>query len=129
MVFAFLFGLSMDYEVFIITRVREEHERTRNTTRDLVEGLARTGRLVSCAALILFLAFASLASGPSTDLKVLATGLGVGIPLDATLIRALLSLRSWPCSAAGTGGFPGRSGAYSCSNRSTPRHPSQSAFR
>ncbi len=53
-------------------------------------GLGRTGRLVTSAALILFLAFASLASAPNTDIKVLATGLGVGILLDATVVRALL---------------------------------------
>jgi RND superfamily putative drug exporter len=52
--------------------------------------MARTGRLVTCAALILFLAFAALASGPSTDLKVMATGLGLGILLDATIVRMLL---------------------------------------
>ena len=90
MVFAFLFGLSMDYEVFIITRVREEYDRTGSTTAAVVSGLARTGRLVTSAALILFLAFASLASAPNTDIKVLATGLGAGILLDATVVRALL---------------------------------------
>lgn len=90
MVFAFLFGLSMDYEVFILTRVREEYERTRSTDTAIVQGLGRTGRLVTSAALILFLAFASLASAPNTDIKVLATGLGLGILLDATVVRALL---------------------------------------
>jgi putative drug exporter of the RND superfamily len=90
MVFAFLFGLSMDYEVFILTRVREEYDRTGSTNQAVVEGLGRTGRLVTCAALILFLAFMSLASAPDTDIKVLATGLGAGIVLDATLVRAFL---------------------------------------
>jgi RND superfamily putative drug exporter len=90
MVFAFLFGLSMDYEVFILTRVREEYDRTGSTTSAVVSGLARTGRLVTSAALILFLAFASLASAPNTDIKVLATGLGAGILLDATVVRALV---------------------------------------
>ncbi len=90
MVFAFLFGLSMDYEVFILTRVREEYDRTGSTNEAVVEGLGRTGRLVTCAALILFLAFMSLASAPDTDIKVLATGLGAGIVLDATLVRAFL---------------------------------------
>jgi RND superfamily putative drug exporter len=90
MVFAFLFGLSMDYEVFILTRVREEYERTGSTAAALVEGIGRTGRLVTSAALILFLAFSSLASAPDTDIKVFATALGAGILLDATLIRALL---------------------------------------
>ena len=90
MVFAFLFGLSMDYEVFILARVREEYDRTGDTRGAVVEGLGRTGRLVTSAALILFLAFASLASAPVTDIKVLATGLGAGILLDATVVRALL---------------------------------------
>jgi putative drug exporter of the RND superfamily len=90
MVFAFLFGLSMDYEVFILARVREEYDRTGDTDAAVIEGLGRTGRLVTSAALILFLAFGSLASAPNTDLKVLATGLGFGILLDATIVRALL---------------------------------------
>jgi RND superfamily putative drug exporter len=90
MVFAFLFGLSMDYEVFILARVREEYDRTGSTDGAVIEGLGRTGRLVTSAALILFLAFATLASAPDTDIKVLATGLGVGILLDATIVRALL---------------------------------------
>jgi RND superfamily putative drug exporter len=90
MVFAFLFGLSMDYEVFILARVREEYDRTGDTDGAVIEGLGRTGRLVTSAALILFLAFASLASAPNTDIKVLATGLGFGILLDATIVRALL---------------------------------------
>jgi RND superfamily putative drug exporter len=89
-VFAFLFGLSMDYEVFILTRVREEYDSGRSTNQAVVEGLGRTGRLVTSAALILFLAFVSLASAPITDVKVMATGLGIGILLDATIIRALL---------------------------------------
>ena len=88
--FAFLFGLSMDYEVFILTRVREEYDHTGSTDGAVIEGLGRTGRLVTSAALILFLSFASLASAPDTDVKVLATGLGIGILLDATVVRALL---------------------------------------
>jgi putative drug exporter of the RND superfamily len=90
MVFAFLFGLSMDYEVFILSRVREEYDRSGDTRASVVEGIGRTGRLVTSAALILFLAFASLASAPDTDIKVLATGLGAGILFDATVVRALL---------------------------------------
>jgi RND superfamily putative drug exporter len=90
MVFAFLFGLSMDYEVFILTRIREEYDTSRNTNTAIVEGLARTGRLVTSAALILALSFFALSQAPDTDLKVLATGLGAGILLDATVVRALL---------------------------------------
>jgi RND superfamily putative drug exporter len=90
MVFAFLFGLSMDYEVFILSRMREEYDATGSTDTAVIRGIGRTGRLVTSAALILFLAFVSLASGPETDIKVLATGLAAGILLDATIIRALL---------------------------------------
>ena len=90
MVFAFLFGLSMDYEVFILARMREEYDKTGSTEEAVIRGIGRTGRLVTSAALILFLAFLSLASGPETDIKVLATALAAGILLDATVIRALL---------------------------------------
>jgi RND superfamily putative drug exporter len=90
LIFAFLFGLSMDYEVFILSRMREEYDRTGSTSFAVVEGLARTGRLVTSAAAILFFAFAALAATPGTDVKVFATALGVGILLDATIVRAIL---------------------------------------
>jgi putative drug exporter of the RND superfamily len=90
MIFAFLFGLSMDYEVFILARMREEYDRTGSTHEAVVRGIGRTGRLVTSAALILFLAFTSMASAPETDVKMLATGLAAGILLDATVIRALI---------------------------------------
>ena len=90
MVFAFLFGLSMDYEVFILSRIREEYDGGASTDEAVVLGIGRTGRLVTSAALILFLAFAALASGPGTDIKVMATALGFGILLDATLVRSVL---------------------------------------
>jgi putative drug exporter of the RND superfamily len=90
MVFAFLFGLSMDYEVFILARMREEYDRTGSTDTAVIRGIGRTGRLVTSAALILFLAFVSMASGPETDVKIIATGLAAGILLDATVIRALI---------------------------------------
>ncbi|MDX6605497.1 MAG: putative drug exporter of the superfamily [Solirubrobacterales bacterium] len=89
-IFAFLFGLSMDYEVFILSRMREEYDRTGSTETAVVQGIGRTGRLVTSAALILFLAFTSMASGPDTSVKMLATGLAAGILLDATIIRALI---------------------------------------
>lgn len=88
--FAFLYGLSMDYEVFILTRIREERDRTGSTQTGIISGIGRTGRLVTGAALILFFAFAALSTGPETDLKVMATALGAGILLDATVVRALL---------------------------------------
>jgi RND superfamily putative drug exporter len=89
-IFAFLFGLSMDYEVFILARMREEYDATGNTKAAVITGIGRTGRLVTSAALILFFAFAALASSPGTDIKVMGTALGVGILIDATIVRALL---------------------------------------
>ena len=89
-IFAFLFGLSMDYEVFILSRMREEYDRTGSTSEAVVQGIGRTGRLVTSAALILFLAFTSMASGPDTSVKMFATGLAAGILIDATIIRALI---------------------------------------
>jgi RND superfamily putative drug exporter len=90
MVFAFLFGLSMDYEVFILSRMREEYDATRATRAAVIQGIGRTGRLVTSGALILFFAFIALAAGPETDVKVIGTGLAAGILLDATVVRMLL---------------------------------------
>ncbi len=90
MVFAFLFGLSMDYEVFIIARIREAYDHTGSAREAVVEGIGRTGRLVTSAALILMLTFLSMSSGPETDIKILATGLGAGILVDAVVVRALM---------------------------------------
>jgi RND superfamily putative drug exporter len=90
MVFAFLFGLSMDYEVFILTRIREAYDTSGDARAAVTEGLGRTGRLVTSAAAILMLSFLSMSTGPQTDLKILATGLGAGILIDAVLIRCLL---------------------------------------
>jgi RND superfamily putative drug exporter len=70
--------------------MREEFDKSGSTEGAVVRGIGRTGRLVTSAALILFLAFVSMSSGPQTDVKVFATGLAAGILLDATVIRALL---------------------------------------
>jgi putative drug exporter of the RND superfamily len=90
MVFAFLFGLSMDYEVFILSRVREAYDRSGSARTAVVEGLGRTGRLVTSAAAILMLSFVSMSTSSMTDLKILATGLGAGILVDAVVVRCLL---------------------------------------
>ena len=92
-IFAFLYGLSMDYEVFILTRMREEYDATGDTDEAVIGASAAPGRLVTSAALILFLAFVALAAA-RTDIKILATGLAAGILLDATVVRALSS-RPW----------------------------------
>jgi putative drug exporter of the RND superfamily len=90
-VFAFLFGISMDYQVFIISRMREAYDRTGSTEEAVVEGIGRTGRLVTSAALILFLAFVAFALQPGTEAKIFATALGAGILIDATIIRGVLA--------------------------------------
>ena len=90
-VFALLFGLSMDYEVFILTRINEEYAITGNTGEAVVRGIGHTGRLVSSGALILCLAFIALGGVPVTDVKILSTGLAAGIIIDATVIRGVLA--------------------------------------
>jgi RND superfamily putative drug exporter len=90
MIFAFLFGLSMDYEVFMLSRIREEYDATGSTDRAIELGIARTGKLVTSAALILMFAFLVLSSSPGYEIKVFAIGLAAGIVFDATVIRALL---------------------------------------
>ncbi|MFK0022849.1 MMPL family transporter [Streptomyces sp. NPDC090798] len=91
LLFGFLFGVSMDYEVFILARVREAYDRTRHTNNAVIEGVSRTGRLVTSAALILFLALLSLSSTPDVTIKMMATGMAAGILIDALVVRTLLT--------------------------------------
>jgi RND superfamily putative drug exporter len=90
MIFAFLYGLSMDYEVFMLTRMREAYDETGDTAQAIALGLARTGKLVTSAALVLMFSFFVLSTSPGTDIKQFGIGLAAGIIFDATVIRALL---------------------------------------
>ena len=90
-VFALLFGLSMDYEVFILTRINEEYEQAGDVRPAVIRGIGHTGRLVTSGALILCLAFIALGGVPVTDVKILSTGLAAGIIIDATVIRGVLA--------------------------------------
>jgi len=90
MIFAFLYGLSMDYEVFMLTRMREAYDETGSTDKAIELGLSRTGKLVTSAALILMFAFLVHSSSPGYEIKVFAIGLAAGIIFDATVIRTLL---------------------------------------
>src|SRR5262245_7196274 len=90
MIFAFMYGLSMDYEVFMVTRMREAYDETGDPAAAVSLGLARTGKLVTSAALVLMFAFFVLSSSPGTDVKQFGIGLAAGIIFDATVIRALL---------------------------------------
>lgn len=90
MMFAFLYGVSMDYEVFMLSRVREEYDKRGSTSEAVTEGLAAIGRLITSAAVILALVFFVLSLSPGADVKIFGIGLAAGVIIDATLIRALL---------------------------------------
>jgi RND superfamily putative drug exporter len=89
-IFAFLFGLSMDYEVFLLARIREEQDRVHDTGEAVVQGLARTGRLITCASIILAISFLSIGLTPDSTVRMIATGLAFGIVMDVVVMRTLL---------------------------------------
>lgn len=88
--FAVLFGLSMDYEVFILSRIRESWIVEGDNTRSIVHGLSASARVITAAAAIMFAVFASFVSGESAEIKMFGLGLAVAVLLDATLIRLLV---------------------------------------
>jgi len=88
--FAMLFGLSMDYEVFLLSRMREEWDRTHDNELAVSSGLEHTGRIITAAALIMIAAFAGFTAGSFVGLQEFGIGLSVAILLDATIVRALL---------------------------------------
>jgi RND superfamily putative drug exporter len=88
--FAVLFGLSMDYEVFILSRVREAWLAEGDNTKAIVHGLSASARVITAAAAIMFAVFASFVAGDSTEIKMFGVGLAVAVLLDATVIRMLL---------------------------------------
>jgi len=90
MMFAILFGLSMDYEVFLLSRIREEWDRTRNAAGSVADGLAQTARVITAAAAIMIVVFGSFLLDDNRILKLFGVGLAVAVFLDATLVRMLL---------------------------------------
>ncbi len=90
LMFAVVFGLSMDYEVLLLTRVREEYVRTGDNTASVARGLARTGRLITSAAALLVVVIGAFATSDILFMKTLGVGMALAIALDATVIRALL---------------------------------------
>jgi RND superfamily putative drug exporter len=90
MLFAMLFGLSMDYEVFLVSRMREEWDRRRDNEEAVAIGLAKTGRLVTAAGLIMFAAFMGFVAGSVVGLQQFGFGLAAAILIDVTIVRALL---------------------------------------
>jgi RND superfamily putative drug exporter len=90
MLFAIVFGLSMDYEVFLLTRVREEYDRTGDNTLAVADGLAATGRVITAAAAIMVCVFGSFVLGELRDLKLFGFGLAAAVFIDATIVRMVL---------------------------------------
>jgi RND superfamily putative drug exporter len=90
MMFAILFGLSMDYEVFLISRIREEYLKHRDTRRAVADGLAKTARVITAAAAIMVVVFLAFLAAPDVFLKLFGIGLASAIFLDATLVRMVL---------------------------------------
>lgn len=90
MVFAMLFGLSMDYEVFLVSRMREEWDNGATNEEAVVAGLTKTGRLVTSAGLIMFAAFMGFVAGSIVSLQQFGFALAAAILIDVTIVRALL---------------------------------------
>jgi RND superfamily putative drug exporter len=90
LMFAVLFGLSMDYEVFLVSRMREGWLRTGDNGRAILEGLAGTGRVITAAAAIMVAVFAAFIPSPDVVLKVIGVGMASAIFIDATVVRMLL---------------------------------------
>jgi RND superfamily putative drug exporter len=90
MMFAILFGLSMDYEVFLISRIREEFAKHGDTRRAVADGLAKTARVITAAAAIMVVVFLAFVASPQTFLKLFGIGLATAIFVDATLVRMVL---------------------------------------
>ena len=90
LLFCIAFGLSMDYEVFLLSRIKEEHDRTGDTVASVAAGLERTGRIVTTAAALLAIVFVAFATSEVSFLKLFGIGTALAILVDATLIRALL---------------------------------------
>src|SRR5829696_6595528 len=88
--FAVLFGLSMDYEVFLVSRIREAYNATGDNTESVARGLAATGRVITSGALIMMVVFLSFVSDPSPFVKMIGLGLATAIALDATVVRMVL---------------------------------------
>jgi RND superfamily putative drug exporter len=90
MLYAIVFGLSMDYEVFLLSRIREEYDRTRNNSLAVADGLASTARVITAAAAVMVFVFLSFVLGDSRDLKLFGLGLAVAVFIDATIVRTVL---------------------------------------
>ncbi|MEN3361664.1 MAG: trehalose monomycolate/heme transporter, partial [Mycobacteriales bacterium] len=89
-VLAIVFGLSMDYEVFLMSRIREEYDRTGDNTAAVATGLQRTGRIITSAALLMIVVVAAFSASGITFIKLIGVAMALAILVDATVVRALL---------------------------------------
>jgi RND superfamily putative drug exporter len=88
--FAILFGLSMDYEVFLLSRIRESYNHNRDNTESVVDGITSTARVITSAALIMISVFISFVFGGEATIKMIGLGLATAVFVDATIIRMVL---------------------------------------
>ena len=131
--FPILFGLSMDYEVFLLSRIKEEYDRTGDNAESVARGLAGTGRVVTSAALIMIVVFLSFVASPVPSLKMLGLGLAVAILIDATVVRMVLVPAAMALLGDANWWLPSlaRPGAAADHRRGAPPHdaPGQPAER
>ena len=90
MLFAIVFGLSMDYEVFLLSRIKEEYDRTGDNGQAVADGLASTARVITAAAAIMICVFGSFVLGDQRQIKLIGLGLAAAVFIDATLVRMVL---------------------------------------
>ena len=134
--FAIVFGLSMDYEVFLLSRIKEEYDRTKDNATAVADGLAATARVITAAALIMFCVFGAFALGDDRQLKLFGLGLAIAVLIDATIVRMVLVPATMELLGDRTGGSRSGSTGSCRTSRSrastTPRRcprPSSRASR
>jgi len=108
MMFPLLFGLSMDYEVFLISRIREEYERTGDTPTGVARGLARTAKVITAAAAIMIAVFTTALLGADVSVKQIGLGMAVAVLIDATVVRMILVPAVMQLSGGANWWMPGR---------------------
>jgi RND superfamily putative drug exporter len=107
MMFAVLFGLSMDYEVFLLSRIKEEHDKTGDNRQSVVNGVASTARVITSAALIMISVFLAFVPSPDPTVKMIGFGMAVAVLIDATIVRMLLVPSTMELAGKATWWFPG----------------------
>jgi RND superfamily putative drug exporter len=121
--FPLLFGLSMDYEVFLIPRVREEYERIGDTRRAVTRGLARTAKVITAAAAIMIAVFTTAVLGPDVSVKQIGLGMAVAVLIDATIVRMILVPAVMELCGKANWWMPGRRAPKATSATQAASHP------